>query len=339
MAQNENIKEIETVHILEFPYTRTTGPVVGDFLTSLRDGKILGSKIDGKVYCPPLEFHPETYASIEKDMVEVGPSGTLLNWTWVNHPTSKHPIDKPFAFGTILLDGADSPILHGVATDNESDISQGMRVSAVWKSERAGSITDIYFMAEDKAEKAQPKDIKPGEEPVAIMEHLISVEVREKLHPHKQRFLDGLMDGKIIGQKSPVSGKVYIPSRGYDNLERVLMGENCDVEVSDVGTVVGFTELTPVQYHGQEETEPYIRCSILLDGADQPLVGIDIRNIPTKDFRTGMRLKAVWKPEAEREIPDDLDNRFGSMPESIVERWESTGEPDVDYEEFKNQTW
>ena len=29
---------------LEYPYTRTTGPVMGPFLTGLRDGRILGAR-------------------------------------------------------------------------------------------------------------------------------------------------------------------------------------------------------------------------------------------------------------------------------------------------------
>ncbi len=336
MPAKSDLENFETLHTLEYPYTRTTGPVVGEFLTNLRDGKILGSRIDGKVYCPPLEFHPETAAEVEKDLVEVGPGGTIQNWTWVAEPTPKHPLQKPFAFALILLDGADSPILHGVEAGSEEEISKGMRVAAQWKKERAGSMADIYFVPEEKAKK---QDIKPGEEPVEITEHLISLQIKEKLHPHKVRFFQGLLDGKIIGQKSPVSGKVYVPSRGYDNIERVLLDESCDVEVGDVGIVVGFTELTPVQYHGQEESEPYIRCSILLDGADQPIVGIDIRDIPTDEFRVGMRLKAIWKSAKERSLPDDMDNRFGSIPESVIEKWEPTGEPDVAFEEFKEHTW
>ena len=43
------------------------------------------------------------------------------------------------------------------------------------------------------------------------------------LFPHRERFAKGLLEGRIIGQKSPVSGKVYVPGRGYDNLERVLL--------------------------------------------------------------------------------------------------------------------
>ena len=44
-------------HIMEFPYTRSTGPVVGAFLTGLRDQKVLAYKAsDGTVVCPPPEF-------------------------------------------------------------------------------------------------------------------------------------------------------------------------------------------------------------------------------------------------------------------------------------------
>ena len=31
-----------TTHTIEFPYTRTLGPILSGFLTGLRDGRILG---------------------------------------------------------------------------------------------------------------------------------------------------------------------------------------------------------------------------------------------------------------------------------------------------------
>ena len=30
--------------VIEYPFTRTTGPVVGAFMTGLRDGRIVGSR-------------------------------------------------------------------------------------------------------------------------------------------------------------------------------------------------------------------------------------------------------------------------------------------------------
>ena len=44
---------------LGYTYTRSTGPIVGQFLTSLRARKMVGIKAsDGKVLMPPVEFDP-----------------------------------------------------------------------------------------------------------------------------------------------------------------------------------------------------------------------------------------------------------------------------------------
>jgi uncharacterized OB-fold protein len=320
---------------LEFPYTRTTGPVVGPFLTGLRDGKILGGRCGDRVLCPPLEFDPDTGASIEPDFVEVGPGGTVVSWTWVATPTVKHPFDHPFAFALISLDGADTPLVHAIDAGSIDAMSTGMRVKAQYRDDRRGAITDVYFVPEADAKKQK---ITAGDEPVLITEHLIGVTMSEPLFPHRERFAKGLLEGRIIGQKSPVSGKVYVPGRGYDNLERVLLTEQDEVVVADVGTVTSFTVITPVQYYGQKETEPYIRCSILLDGSSAPIIGVDVRDIPLDDFRIGLRVKAVWKPFGERSV-DQMDNRFGGVWEDVIERWEPTGEPDVPFDQLSDHNW
>ena len=63
---------------LEYPYTRTSGPMVGTFLTALRDGKLFGIRCRGRVFCPPLEYDPETGETLAPDFVEVGPGGTIV---------------------------------------------------------------------------------------------------------------------------------------------------------------------------------------------------------------------------------------------------------------------
>jgi uncharacterized OB-fold protein len=313
---------------LEYPYTRTTGPVMGAFLTGLRDGKILGNRCGNRVLCPPLEYDPDTAEPLDDAtaMVDVGPGGTVKSWTWVAQPTRKHPLDHPFAFALIQLDGADTPFVHAVDAGHEDAMSTGMRVAAQFRDERHGAITDVYFVPEANATQ---QAIAPGDEPVAITEHLVSLEINEPLYPHRKRFAQGLLDGRILGQRSPVSGKVYVPSLGYDNIERTEMTEADDVEVADRGAISSYTVITPVQYYGQKETEPYIRASILLDGADSPIIGVDVRDIPVEEFRVGMRVKAVWKPEAERDV-SELGNRFGGAWDGVIATWEPTGEPDVD---------
>jgi uncharacterized protein len=322
----------ETPHVLEYPYTRSTGPVMGPFLTGIRDGRILANRGGGKVLCPPLEYDPETGATLEPDFVEVGPGGVIVSSTWIAEPNRKHPIDRPFAFALIQLDGADTPLLHAVDAGTPERAAPGSRVAAQYRDERVGAITDLYFVPEAEA-KAQT--IEPGAEPVIVMTHLISLLIDEPLFPHRRRFANGLLRGEIIGQKSPVTGKVYVPGRGYDLMERVPITEADEVVVADKGTVSSFTVITPVQYYGQKETKPYIRCSILLDGADSPIIGVDVRDIEEADFRVGLRLQAVWKSDADRVI-DEIDNRGGFDWSQVVERWEPTGEPD---REIDNSGW
>ena len=57
--------DLDVEFTLEYPYTRTTGPVLGPFLTGLRDGRILGVRCGGRVLCPPLEYDPDTCATLD----------------------------------------------------------------------------------------------------------------------------------------------------------------------------------------------------------------------------------------------------------------------------------
>jgi len=46
---------------LEFPYSRTLGPVVGEFFIGLRDQRLLACRtMRGRVLFPPLEYDPNT---------------------------------------------------------------------------------------------------------------------------------------------------------------------------------------------------------------------------------------------------------------------------------------
>jgi hypothetical protein len=128
-----------------FTFTRSTGPVIGRFLTDLRDHKIVGIKgSDGKVLVPPLEYDPKTFAALD-EFVEVGQAGVVQTWCWVNQPREKHLLDKPFAWALIQLDGSDTPMLHMVNAKEESAMSTGMRVKVRWADETKGGITDIEY--------------------------------------------------------------------------------------------------------------------------------------------------------------------------------------------------
>ncbi len=130
-------------NILEYPYTRTVGPVLGRFMTGLRDGRIEGVRAkDGRVLVPPTEYDPVTSESLDQ-FVEVGQAGVVTTWAWVSEPRPPHPLERPFAWALIRLDGADTALLHVVDAGDESKMATGMRVRVRWRDQRVGEIQDI----------------------------------------------------------------------------------------------------------------------------------------------------------------------------------------------------
>jgi uncharacterized OB-fold protein len=134
---------LEALHVLEYPYRRSVGPVIGRFLTGLREGRVEGIRArDGRVVVPPLEYDPATGEAFE-EFVEVGTSGVVTAWAWVAEPRPNNPLDRPFAWALVRLDGADTAILHAVDAGEESRMRTGMRVRIRWRAEREGHIRDI----------------------------------------------------------------------------------------------------------------------------------------------------------------------------------------------------
>ena len=130
-------------HVMEYPYHRSVGAVLGRFFTSLQEQRIEGARTAaGRVIVPPSEHDPQTGEEI-RDLVEVGPAGTVVSFTWVSEPRAKQPLDHPFAYALILLDGADVPMLHAVDARAESRMQNGMRVRPRWADEPVGGINDL----------------------------------------------------------------------------------------------------------------------------------------------------------------------------------------------------
>ena len=124
--------------IIEYPFSRTTGPVIGAFLTGLREKVIVGTKTsDGRVLVPPMEYDPVT-GEPARELVEVGPAGTVTTWAWVHQPRPKDPLDHPFAWALIRIDGAESALLHAVDAGDIGAMATGMKVTPRWRAEREG---------------------------------------------------------------------------------------------------------------------------------------------------------------------------------------------------------
>ena len=129
--------------VIEYPFSRTVGPVQSAFLTGLREGVVLGIKrSDGTVLVPPVEYDPDTAEELN-ELVEVAETGTVTTWAWEPNPDERQPLDTPFAWALVKLDGADTPMLHVVDAPGPEAIRTGSRVRIRWADEREGAITDI----------------------------------------------------------------------------------------------------------------------------------------------------------------------------------------------------
>lgn len=144
----ETTEALTAPHKLAYTYKRSLGPVLSRFFTALREKKILGvRRSDGTVMVPPKEYDPDTAEGLS-EMVEVGDAGVVKSWAWVNAPRKQQPLDRPFAYALVQLDGADTPMLHVVDAASEGAMKTGMRVTARWADAPEGRMQDLTFVPE-----------------------------------------------------------------------------------------------------------------------------------------------------------------------------------------------
>jgi uncharacterized OB-fold protein len=309
-----------------FDYTRSTGPVLGRFLTGLRDGVLVGGRTSqGEVVVPPLEYDPVTHEQTA-DFVEVEPVGTVTSWTWVPEPVAGQPFDRPFAFALVTLDGATRPMFHAVDVASADQMSTGMRVQVRWAAERVGHINDIQAFepvpdpeVEEVAQQPSRNPSTTGGDVTGVVTP-VSLDYVYAASPEESTFYRGLDEGRILAQRCPTCDKVYVPPRSACPTDGTpTEGE---VELSGLGTITTFC-IVNVPFLGQKITPPYVSAYVLLDGADIALLHL-ILGVPADEVRMGMRVKAVWKPREEWAY--SLEN---------IDHFAPTGDPDADYDTYK----
>lgn len=146
----ETLEELESFVIpgkIFIPNTYYAGLVGSRFLIELRDNRrIMGIKCPtcNQVYVPPRATCKVCFNKLE-EWIEVSDKGTLLTYAIVRQPSPVQPVEPPFAYGIVHLDGADTGFVHLLGEVEFNRLRIGMRVQAVFKEERAGSILDIKY--------------------------------------------------------------------------------------------------------------------------------------------------------------------------------------------------
>jgi len=137
--------------VFEEPYVAdyqcSVGKVGTRFFTELKDNKkILGTRCPecDLVYFPPRSICGTCLSRLD-EWKELGDEGTLMTYTVVHYPSPAHPVEPPFAYGIIKLDGADTCISHLMGEVDFEKIVIGMRVHAVFQEKRSGNMFDIKY--------------------------------------------------------------------------------------------------------------------------------------------------------------------------------------------------
>jgi uncharacterized protein len=312
---------------ISFDYTRSLGPVLSRFMSALAQRRILGSRgADGRVHAPPAEYDPVTFAP-PTELIEVGPAGTVRTWSWQPSPREGQPLDRPFAWALIQLDGADTTLLHAVDAGSAATMHTGLRVTPRWAADPAARITDIECFepaGDGPSPRTAPADREPVPFPPEETGTLITPIELRYLHSasaEESRYLRALADGRIIGQRCPACSKVYVPPRGA--CPTCGVPTTTDVPLPDTGTVTTFCVVN-VPFQGQRVPVPYVAASVLLDGADIPFQHLILGCAP-EDVRMGMRVRAMWQPA----------DRWGTTAENI-HHFEPTGDPDAPYDSYSH---
>ncbi|MFJ4715853.1 Zn-ribbon domain-containing OB-fold protein [Streptomyces sp. NPDC088785] len=304
--------------VVEFPFTRSLGPVQSAFLTGLRHRTVLGVRTtDGRTLVPPVEYDPVTADEL-RDLVEVAGTGTVTTWAWNPEPRRGQPLDTPFAWVLVTLDGADTALLHALDAPGPDAVHTGMRVRVRWAADRTGAITDIAcFEPHDGPRDPAPPTPHPGtfgEAPVTGIVAEARLDYTYSPGGAQSRYITALADHRTVGERCPSCHKVYVPPRGACPTCGVATTDQ--VEVGPAGTVTTYC-IVNVKAKNLDIELPYVYAHIALDGADLALHG-RIAGIPYDQVRMGLRVEPVW-------------SEGGRFPD----HYRPTGEPDADYDTYK----
>ena len=247
---------------LEFPYSRTLGPVVGAFLAGLQGA--------------PDPRHPHratARCSSRRSSTTRTPATTLeragrgraagnrrARGRGSTSPRRSIRSTDPFAFALVTPDGADTAMVHAVDAGSIDKMSTGHARAAALARRSAQHDRRPRVLGARMTDVSTPKENLVMESPRVA--HVLrgahadprAVRRRADRRPHRR----------------PQVPAVRAGVRARQGLLPDLRGrrptDDDEVEVSDHGTVTGFTIITPVAYYGQTETEPFVYASVLLDG-------------------------------------------------------------------------
>ena len=139
---------------IRLDYTYTAGRARTGFLRALAQKRIVGERCPEcrNVYVPPTGGCP-TCGVATDEHVEVAHTGSVAKFCVVNLPFYGQQITPPYVCASVQLDGADTTLFHLIQEIPADQVTIGMRVEAVWRTDdqmEPSAETIQYFRPETK---------------------------------------------------------------------------------------------------------------------------------------------------------------------------------------------
>ena len=124
---------------------------------------------------------------------------------------------------------------------------------------------------------------------------LVRAEFNFWVGQYMDRFYDGLEKGKIVGNKCPKCGLVFVPPRKICGkcYEIIPLDQNW-IELPNTGTLKNFT-ITPYKVNDRSirKAKNQVIGMIQIDGSDTALIN-RLLDIEPTDVKIGMKLRIEW---------------------------------------------
>lgn len=142
---------------VEIEYLRPRGSEHEELSPAGRvSGAVAGLKCAGcgAVLLPPGPRCGFCYTPLD-EWIELPDTGVVVSHTVVRTSLEGQPAEPPYAYASIMLDGADVEISHLLGEVEVSEVGRGMRVKAVWAGRPTGSLNDVRYFRPEEGRRAE----------------------------------------------------------------------------------------------------------------------------------------------------------------------------------------
>ena len=133
------------------------------------------------------------------------------------------------------------------------------------------------------------------------------------------RFLTEIKEGRLVAQRCPSNGLVYMPPRGSCPISGEATTE--EVQLGNKATVESFT-IVHIPIPGNALQPPIVIANLVPDGVNHSFIHL-MSECDNDSVHIGQRVEAVWKPKEEWDI--SMNN---------IAYWRPLEEPDVPIEKI-----